>query len=75
MTGSLEMGTSAFLLALLVCVHVASSSPKSCPDADKPAEVIAREIGSDVQAVAIMGCESVSVDKGNRIKNMWQVSK
>ena len=69
------MGTSAFL-SLLVCVHiVAAGSPKSCPDADKPVEVIDREIGSDEEAVAIMACDSVSVDKGNEIRKMRQVSK
>ena len=66
------MGASAFL-ALLVCVHVVAGSGK-CPDADKPVEVIAREIGSDEEAVTIMACESVSVDKGNEIKNLRQVS-
>ena len=68
------MGTSAFL-TLLVCVHVVAGSPKSCPDADKPVEVIALEIGSHEEAVSIMGCDSVSVDKGNELKKLRQVSK
>ena len=74
MTRSLEMGTSAFL-TLLVCVHGVVGSPKSCPEADKPFEVIAMEIKSSEEVVSILGCDSVSVEKGNELMKSRLVSK
>ena len=68
------MGTSGFF-TLLLCVHFVVGSPKSCPDADKPVEVIAMEIGSNEEAVSILGCDSVSVEKGNDLMKSRLVSK
>ena len=68
------MGTYVFL-ALLMCLHaVASSSAKgqarswSCPDdPDIPVEVLAREVKTDEEVIGIMGCDTVSVDKGKEL--------
>ena len=69
------MGTSVFL-ALLVCLHgvAGSSSAKnqarswSCPDdPDIPVGVLAREVETDEEVVGIMGCDTVSVDKGKEL--------
>ena len=76
------MGTYVFL-ALLVCLHVVagSSSSKnqgssaknqarswSCPDdPDIPVEVLAREVETDEEVIGIMGCDTVSVDKGKEL--------
>ena len=71
------MGMSPFaFLTLLASVHIVAGtmSPKSCPAGNKPAEMIAREIKSDEEAATIMLCDTVSVEKGNDIKNLRQVS-
>ena len=69
------MGTSV-ILALLVCLHVvAGASPAkgqarscSCPtDPDMPVEVLAEQVKSHEETVCVMGCDTVSVDKGEEL--------
>ena len=66
------VGMSPFL-TLVACIHIVAGT--SCPEADEPAESIAMVIKSPKEATSILLCDTVSLDKGNEIKNMWQVSK
>ena len=67
------MGTYVFL-ALLACLHVAAGSSAkgqarscSCPDKDMPVEVLSEQVKSHEEAVCVMGCNTVSVDKGEEL--------
>ena len=63
------MGTLTFL-TLLACIHIVVGT--SCPEQNKPVEVIVDEIKSDDEAAIILLCDTVSLEKGNEIKNLRQ---